>query len=189
MKPLHLCFITLFVVVACTSKNADKNNKESSTETKKTIALACTGETVEIPRGEEINRFKDKYDDEHVLQFSLEQDSVYLFEWVLSKDIPNEYLLVDVSAFAYTDINPSPKDGVYTSEYDVELTDGTKQKQTVFFIRSKNEERIFSQRTYTCFNEDTHFEPNTLVASNIACSSIDVAKKCVASLLAKLPKQ
>ncbi len=192
MKNTLLFFIAgSLCCISCKHKTEESSKETTAAAPEKTgTILYCTGQAVETPHGDEIYRYTDtRYDEEHVVQVSVEQDSFFMYETVKSKEKPDEYMLVDVSAFAYKDMNPSTEEGVYTSEYDLDLTDGKKEHQTVFFIKAKNEERIFKQRTYTCIDPDgNNFSQNDLFGANIACSSMEKAKEMVEKIRAKLPK-
>jgi hypothetical protein len=178
-----LSFILLSAILF-TFTVACKQKTEKASEEKAGPALSCTGEQLEAIRGEEV--YKGKYNsdgDELLTYFSLEQDSCFIFSVVPSVELKNEYLKYEVTVIAYKDINSVAEEGLQFRSEEVEG-----ETKTSLLILSKNDERIFKQKTFSCFG-DNNAEQIDLSGMTIDFSSAEKGKAVLEQLKAKLPTQ
>lgn len=146
--------------------------------------LACSDIKIEVPSGETIYDYIDN-GSHYFCTISFTADSLYSWSYVKDSSQANWYSLVDVTAAAFKDIDSAKTEA---SEYDLDMTDGSKKHETVFFIKPINEEPKFRSRTYTCFSGDNHFENFDIHTVNIPTYSIEVSKKMVAMIKERLRK-
>ena len=146
--------------------------------------LICSDIRIEVPSGETIYDYTDN-GSHYYCTISFTDDSLYSWSYVRDSMQINLYSLVDVTAAALKDIDSSKTEA---SEYDLDMTNGTKKHETVFFIKSINEELKFKNRAYTCFSGGTHFENFDIHTVNIPTYSIEVSNKMVDIIKEKLRK-
>lgn len=179
--PLVLCVL---ILLSCNQTTEKKTAEAAPTIKKQSLAsLECTTEGIEAPNGEIISQWKNDNQQETYKKIDYAQDSLYLYTYIMA-DSTNQYQFVEVLAMAYNDIDPP---SLETAEYDIELTNGGKEHQTVFYIKSKSESPVFRNVIYTCLEGDNHFEQYPIHTVNSTCSTLALAKEQVEKIKAKLP--
>lgn len=170
------------LLFACKNTGEKKETNATPPETSTVTKLECTGEEIPAVQGDQIFSRKDSAAGlEYITTISFEKDSLVIYNYIpgIGTGTLTENDIIHV---AYTDIDPA---GLETTEYDIDLTDGGKQHTTAFFIRAKNENKVFRNHIYTCTDKDVHYKEYMIHTINTACSSIDVAKQMVEKIKGK----
>lgn len=159
-------------------------SKAAVKNTESLPGLPCSDIKIEVPSGETIYDYTDN-GSHYFGSISFTADTLYSWSYVKDSSQANLYSLVDVTAAALKDIDSAKTEA---SEYDLDMTDGSKKHETVFFVKSINEDPKFKNRTYTCFSGDNHFENFDIHTVNIPTYSIDVSRRMVELIKERLKK-
>jgi hypothetical protein len=177
--------LTAAVMTFCCScaSSPDKNRSDKKVNQTSPM-LSCSDMAVEAPLGETIYDYVDN-GSHYICSISFTPDSLYSWSYVKDTGEESRYSYVDVTAASLKDIDSAKTE---PSEYNVDVAAGSKRHETVFFVKSINEDPKFKNRTYTCNSGDNHVENFDIHTLNIPTYSIEVSKKMVEQIKSRLKK-
>lgn len=168
----------------CSCVSSPGNDRSDKNVTRTSPMLSCYDITVEAPLGETIYDYVDN-GSHYICSISFTPDSLYSWSYVKDTAEESRYWYVDVTAASLKDIDSAKTE---PSAYDVDMADGRKRHETVFFVKSINEDPKFKNRTYSCYSGNNHVENFDIHTLNIPTYSIEVSKKMVELIKSMLKK-